>query len=91
MNVVKLFHNYWHTVSRHIKFYGGDRPCCFCKETKEDWRHILNCPTLDASYHRDANVATPGRLLDSFGKGTSTPITRYKIINEPTITFPNLR
>jgi hypothetical protein len=24
MNVVKLCHNYWHTGSRHGKFYGGD-------------------------------------------------------------------
>jgi hypothetical protein len=49
MNVVKLCHNYWHYGSRHVKFYGGDRPCCLCQETKEDWRHILNCPSLDAS------------------------------------------
>jgi hypothetical protein len=54
MNVVKLCHNYWHTGSRHVRFYGGERPCCFCQETKEDRRHILNCPSLDASYHRDA-------------------------------------
>jgi hypothetical protein len=38
-----------------VKFYGVDRPCCFCQETKEDWRHILNCTSLDASYHRDAS------------------------------------
>jgi hypothetical protein len=25
------------------------------KKKKEDWRHILNCPSLDASYHRDAS------------------------------------
>jgi hypothetical protein len=55
MNVVKLCHNYWHTGSRHVKSCGGDLPCCFCQETKEDWRHILNCPSLDASYHRDAS------------------------------------
>jgi hypothetical protein len=55
MNVVKLFHNYWHTGSRHIQFYGGDRPFCLCQETKEDWRHIINYPSLDASYHRDAS------------------------------------
>jgi hypothetical protein len=55
MNVVKLCHNYWHTSSRHVRFYVGERPCCFCQETKEDWRHILNCPSLDASYHRDAS------------------------------------
>jgi hypothetical protein len=55
MNVVKPCHNYWHTGSRHVKFYGGDRPCCLCQETKEDWRHILNYPSLDASYHRDAS------------------------------------
>jgi hypothetical protein len=55
MNVVKLCHNYWHTGSRHVKFYGGDRPCCFCQETKEYWRHNLNCPSLDASCHRDAS------------------------------------
>jgi hypothetical protein len=53
MNVAKLWHNYWHTGSRHVKFYVGDR--CFCQETKEDWRHILNCPSLDASYHRDTS------------------------------------
>jgi hypothetical protein len=51
MNVVKLCHNYWHTGSRHVSFYGGELPCCFCHETKEDWRHILNCLSLDASYH----------------------------------------
>jgi hypothetical protein len=55
MNVVKLCHNYWHTGSRHVRFYGGELPCCFCQETKEIWRHILNCPSLDASYHRDAS------------------------------------
>jgi hypothetical protein len=55
MNVVRLCHNYWHTGSRHVRFYGGESPCCFCQETKEDWRHILNCPSLDASFHRDAS------------------------------------
>jgi hypothetical protein len=55
MNVVKLCHTYCHTDSRHVRFYRGERPCCFCQETKEDWRHILNCPSLDASYHRDAS------------------------------------
>jgi hypothetical protein len=55
MNVVKLCHNYWHTGSRNVRFYGGERPCCFCQETKKDWRHILNCPSLDVSYHRDAS------------------------------------
>jgi hypothetical protein len=55
MNVVKLCHNYWHTGSRNVRFYGGERPCCFCQKTKEDWRHILNCTSLDASYHRDAS------------------------------------
>jgi hypothetical protein len=55
MNVVKLCHNYWHTGSRHVRFYGGERPCCFCQETKEDWIHILKCSSLDASYHRDAS------------------------------------
>jgi hypothetical protein len=55
INVVKLCHNYWHTGSIHVKFYVGDRPCCFCQETKEDWRHILNCPSLDASFHRDTS------------------------------------
>jgi hypothetical protein len=44
MNVVKLCHNYWHTGSRHVKFYGGECPCCLCQETKEYCRHILNCP-----------------------------------------------
>jgi hypothetical protein len=55
MNVIKLCHNYWHTVSRHVKFYGGYHPCCLCQETKEYRRHIINCPFLDASYHRDAS------------------------------------
>jgi hypothetical protein len=55
MNVVKLCHTYWHTGSRQVKFYGGERPCCFCQETKEYWRHILNFPSLDTSYHRDAS------------------------------------
>jgi hypothetical protein len=31
MNVVKLCHNYWHTGSRHVRFYEGERPCCFCQ------------------------------------------------------------
>jgi hypothetical protein len=75
MNVVKLRHNYWHTGSRHVRFYGGERPCCFCQETKEDWRHILNCPSLcelpprclmAKSQEGHANVETPGRLLDSY-------------------------
>jgi hypothetical protein len=52
MNVIKLCHYYWHTGLRHGRFYGGERPCCFCKETKEDWRHTLNCPSLYASYHQ---------------------------------------
>jgi hypothetical protein len=55
MNVVKLCHNYWHTGSRHVMFYQGERPCCFCQDTKEDWRHILNCPSLDARYHQEAS------------------------------------
>jgi hypothetical protein len=55
MKVVNLCHTYWHTGSRHVRFYGGERPCCFYQETKEDWRHILNCPSLDGSYHRDAS------------------------------------
>jgi hypothetical protein len=55
MNVLELCHNYWHTGSRHVRFYGGERPSCFCHETKEDWRHILNCLSLDATYHRDAS------------------------------------
>jgi hypothetical protein len=55
MNVVKLCHNYWHTSSRNVRFYGGEIPCCFCQDTKEDWRHILDCLSLDANYHRDAS------------------------------------
>jgi hypothetical protein len=55
MNVVKLCHNYCQNGSRHVRFYGGERPCCLCQETKEDWRHILKCPSLDASFHRDAS------------------------------------
>jgi hypothetical protein len=54
MNIVKLCHNYWHTGSRHQTFYGGERPCCLCQETKEDWRHIISCPSLDTDYHRAA-------------------------------------
>jgi hypothetical protein len=55
MSVVKLCHNYWHTRKRHARFYGVERPCCFCHKAKEDWRHILNFPSLDATYHRDAS------------------------------------
>jgi hypothetical protein len=55
MNVVKLCRNYWHTGSRHQNFYGGDHQCCLCQETKEDWRHILSCPSLDVDNHRDAS------------------------------------
>jgi hypothetical protein len=55
MNVIKLCHNYWHTGSCHQTFYRGDHPCCLCQETKEDWRHILSCPSLDADYHRAAS------------------------------------
>jgi hypothetical protein len=54
MNVVKLCHNYWHTGSRHKNFYGGDRPCFIYQETKEDWRRILICVSLDTDYHRAA-------------------------------------
>jgi hypothetical protein len=36
------------------------------------------------------NVATPGRLLDRNGKGTSAPITRHTRINKPIITFQNI-
>jgi hypothetical protein len=43
------------------------------------------------SQEEHANVATPSRLLDSFGKGTTTPTPRYKRINEPNINFPNFR
>jgi hypothetical protein len=56
MNVLKPCHNYSHTGSIHVRFYGGESPCCFCKETKEDWRQILNCPSLNASYHRYASL-----------------------------------
>jgi hypothetical protein len=38
-----------------------------------------------------ANVETPRRHVDSFGKETTTPIPRHKRINKPNITFPNLR
>jgi hypothetical protein len=55
MNVIKLCHNYWHKGYHHHTFYGGDRPCCLCQETKEYWRHILSCPSLDADYHRSAS------------------------------------
>jgi hypothetical protein len=55
MNDVKLCHNYWHTGSRRQTFYRGDHPCCLCRETKEDWRHIISCPSLDADYHQAAS------------------------------------
>jgi hypothetical protein len=54
MNVVKLCHNYWHTGSHHQDFYGGDLTCCLCQETKEDWRQIFICPSLDVDCHRAA-------------------------------------
>jgi hypothetical protein len=34
MNGIKLCHKYWHSGARHVKFYGGDHPCCLCQETK---------------------------------------------------------
>jgi hypothetical protein len=37
-----------------------------------------------------ANVETPGRYLDSFGKGTTSTTPISKRINEPNITFPNI-
>jgi hypothetical protein len=46
---------YWHTGSRHQTFYGGDHPCFLFQETKEDWRHILNCLSLDVDYHGAAS------------------------------------
>jgi hypothetical protein len=55
MNVIKLCHTYRHTGSRHVRFYGVERLCCFCHETKDDWRHILNFPSLDSTYHQDAS------------------------------------
>jgi hypothetical protein len=55
MNVVKLCHNYWHTGSHHHTLYRGERPCCLCQETKENWRRILICPSLNADYHRAAS------------------------------------
>jgi hypothetical protein len=55
MNFVKLCHNYWRTGSCHHTFYGGDRRCCTCQETKEDWRHIFSGPSLDSDYHRAAS------------------------------------
>jgi hypothetical protein len=55
MIVIKLYHNYWHIGSHHHTFYGGDRPCYLCQETKEDWRHILSYPSLNADYHRAAS------------------------------------
>jgi hypothetical protein len=36
------------------------------------------------------NVETPGRLLDSYWKGTTSPTHCFKRINEPTIIFSNL-
>jgi hypothetical protein len=37
MNVIKLCHKYWHTGSHQQIFYGGERPCCLCQESKEEW------------------------------------------------------
>jgi hypothetical protein len=41
------------------------------------------------TYSIDCNVASPGRLLDSNGKGTPTSLTRHTIIHQPATTFPN--
>jgi hypothetical protein len=35
--------------ARHATFYQEDRPCCFCKNEKEDWKHILTCESPDAN------------------------------------------
>jgi hypothetical protein len=100
MNVIKLCHNYWHTGSRHIRFYGGERPCCFCQETKEDWRYILNCPSLDASYHQDASWQKvkksmqmwrlPADFWTAIEKTLHHLPTDLKESKKPTITFSNL-
>jgi hypothetical protein len=46
---------------------------------------------MEKSQKGRANVATPGRLLDSNGKRTSAPIKRHARINKLVITFTNIR
>jgi hypothetical protein len=85
-----------HIGSHHQTFYDGDRPCFLCQETKDDWKHVLCCPSLDADYQPSrlmaesqtghANVASPCRILESNRKRNPTPLTR---INQPAFTLPN--
>jgi hypothetical protein len=41
--------------ARHANFYQEDRPCCFCKNEKEDWKHFLTCESLDDNLNRAAS------------------------------------
>jgi hypothetical protein len=36
---------------KHMKYHGGVKPCCMYSAAHEDWRHLLFCPSLDASLH----------------------------------------
>jgi hypothetical protein len=49
INVSKSCFNYWHIGARHVTFYQEDRPCLFCNNEKEEWKHILTCESLDSN------------------------------------------
>jgi hypothetical protein len=52
-SIAKVCHNMWHTGVKHILlYYHEPHPCCMCGEEKDDWRHIMTCRSLDASFHR---------------------------------------
>jgi hypothetical protein len=50
--VAKATHNLWHTGTRHQQYFGDAKPCCMCNCETEDWRHVLTCGSIDASFHR---------------------------------------
>jgi hypothetical protein len=51
-SIAKVCHNMWHTEVKHTLHYHEPRPCCMCREEKEDWRHVMTCRSLDASLYR---------------------------------------
>jgi hypothetical protein len=57
INISKACFNYWHTCARHTTFYQEERPCCFCNNEKEDWKHILTWGSLDSNVNRASSWA----------------------------------
>jgi hypothetical protein len=64
INVSKSCFNYWHTGAIHTTFYQEERPCCFCNNKKEAWKHILTCGSLDANLNRAASWAKLNKLME---------------------------